>query len=256
MNDVKPKKISPGMYEVKFSNYRSFFEFIQEKLLDYKQYIFRGQRDSSWQLKSTIDREMEKLSIIRDKKNTEDHLNSFILASRGRANSYFYANHNDDEWWALGQHYGLATPLLDWSESPFVGMFFAYEKEEKSSTQHRAVYAISRYIINKLERDRKKKSIEDNIKIITPISIDNSRLVNQRGLFLSMPPNTDVESYLKENINRNYDRVSYYKFIIPEKDREDILKYLNKMNISNLTLFPDLIGASEYVNMQLRIDKY
>lgn len=34
---------------------------------------------------------------------------------------------NDFEWLFLGQHYGMLTPLLDWSEDPLVALFFALD---------------------------------------------------------------------------------------------------------------------------------
>ena len=35
---------------------------------------------------------------------------------------------SDIEWWALGQHYELATPMLDFTFSPYVATFLLLKK--------------------------------------------------------------------------------------------------------------------------------
>ena len=44
---------------------------------------------------------------------------------------YTDPNDSEDNWWALGQHYGLATPLLDWVYSPYVCLtFFSFREAD------------------------------------------------------------------------------------------------------------------------------
>lgn len=60
---------------------------------------------------------------------------------------------NDDnfqpwELYALMQHHGLPTRLLDWSESPLVALFFALTSEPTSKS-YRAVWVLNPYALNK-----------------------------------------------------------------------------------------------------------
>jgi len=44
------------------------------------------------------------------------------------------------------------------------------------------------------------------------------------------------------------------KITIPNKERTECLKYLNKMNINRMSLFSDLDGAAKYINTLWELD--
>ncbi len=85
-------------------------------------------------------------------------------------------------------------------------------------------------------------------------------MINQAGLFLRMPPKTDLEGYVRKHFHGEtepedpHPRAILLKIIIPGSDRTGCLKLLNKMNINRMSLFPDLDGAAHYVNSLWEID--
>jgi hypothetical protein len=105
--------------------------------------IFRGHSDQTWKLWSKLER-----SLVTEGTNTDgttrlfakretkglawyddycaEILDRFRRFSRGMPGTY--AGMPDDELWALGRHHGLLTPLLDWTESPYVAAYFAFEQ--------------------------------------------------------------------------------------------------------------------------------
>ncbi|APO47572.1 hypothetical protein BS614_28375 [Paenibacillus xylanexedens] len=66
-----------------------------------------------WKLESTLSRVVNPLPATTNLDEILDkHLNNFKSFSRGRRGSNPPLDIVDDEWWALGQRHGLATPLL------------------------------------------------------------------------------------------------------------------------------------------------
>lgn len=273
--------------EVRLLSWKYFADYIYQEMLEHSTYIWRGQRCDNWKLDTTLDRLIHRSRVnrLRYHNFVSKHLERFKYASRGRRGNTPHSIDDENDWWALGQHHGLATPLLDWTTSPFVAAYFAFIGIGENQTQYRTVFALHRPSIEALVTKMKKASEAENkaklqahmdgtkkivnsftlsvlkapvkrqIEFIRPMSDENQRLVNQGGLFTRSPIGEDLEAW----INRNHTGDSGYtlmKISIPDKDRAMSLKMLNRMNINHLSLFPDLYGASKFCNIYGEIDKY
>jgi hypothetical protein len=95
---------------------------------------FRGQRESTWTLQTSLDREITVFHNsghypLPDRQEEENE-----LLFRFQQQVHNYVRHlpsTDDRasWLALMQHYGVPTRLLDWTQSPYVALYFAVEEK-------------------------------------------------------------------------------------------------------------------------------
>lgn len=283
-NDAHIKHIKNGLLEQAFGSWKEFGDFVADIERCYPTLIYRGQANSAWRVESTLDRMERDFSTTPNNSSltpvTFDHppvsrklqLDRFKEMARGKLASP-PTDDAEDEWWALAQHHGLATPMLDWTYSPFVALFFAFENEkcdcngEYKEPHERVVFALAHHLISKKD---------DAPRPFSPRGHANYRLINQGGLFLRMPEpkdesngetvkreHIDLESYLRKNFSDDtygapksegkgnlHPRAILVKFIIPSdaKDRVECLRYLDHMNINRASLFPDLDGAARYIN--------
>ena len=229
-------------------SWQSFAEVANDKSnAPVEQMIYRGHRRHDWQLESTLARQFNGGSI--PPKISSELLSKFRMAMRGRG--FDLTGKSDDEVWAFGQHFGLATSLLDWTESPYVALFFSMLKadlKEETENPTRAVFRLNRSLISEVLPDL----------FFEPTLGENARLVNQAGLFTVTPDGGDnlvsaiinvVVEELRVKPDDPNDLARYIcKFHIPNVDRIACLDSLRRMNIHHANLFPDPTGASEYCN--------
>lgn len=235
-------------------------ELFRESVSGRSAYIWRGQRSSDWPLSTTLDRLFGQRGFLSEhpeilERRAKTHLQAFRYAARGRRGAT--PEHlTDVEWWALGQHFGLASPLLDWTRSPFVAAYFAFE-EASSDSEFRAVYALNQAAVIGASAAFAEGADSRGLRLpiiefVDPLSDENARLVSQGGLFSRAPIGTSIENWIAHAFEDSPQRV-LIKIEIPNTERVNCLRSLDRMNINHLSLFPDLIGASRFTNLSLEL---
>lgn len=217
--------------------------------------IYRGQRRYNWPLSPSLGREDARRIVTRDV--AEVQLAHFRKAVRGRLEDHDLIEAEEEyELWAVGQHYGLETPLLDWSYSPYVALFFAFEREDRSQETPNPYRAI--FLLNKTHVEAEDRC--PSVSILEPRKDDHGRLVNQAGLFTYSDYDETLEASLINSLTEEVlgdflegeeaSTLARYicKIYIPNEGRVSCLRHLRLMNVHHASLFPDLIGAAQYCN--------
>lgn len=138
----------PKTGTIRLHTWRDFTKVM--KIMGAGKWIYRGQEDASWSLKSGLDRWLEKFEKAghRGKDGSRDKVflstfprAEFFAISRFQAMSRAYQEWQSDADALIAmQHYGAKTRLVDFTTSIMVALFFAYEN--KSTGKERAIYAI------------------------------------------------------------------------------------------------------------------
>lgn len=249
-----------GVQTIELFSWDYFGDYVYDELLDYKTYVFRGHRCSNWILESTLDRLLKKRHGLVQENHVTEQLDRFKYAARGRRGNNPPHLSQEHDWWALGQHHGLSTPLLDWTVSPYVAAFFAFCQKKADDTPRRVIYALAQETVSEKSAELKKAHLGSGrppiIEFFKPLSDENARLVNQGGLFTRAPAGVDIEKWVRQHFKNGASEMILIKMTVPSRDRHRCLRELNRMNINHLTLFPDLYGASTFCNLDVEVDKY
>jgi hypothetical protein len=160
------------------------------------------------------------------------------------------------------QHHGSPTRLLDWSRSPYISAFIAFEdtyKEEgdvaiwaidsqwlqRCSVERLAAVWDGPVAVEELRGDRELKRLMNcDLRVVLPMEPVrmNERLTIQQGLFLFPSGNQLSFESAMADYERDNSIQHVRKITLPKSEGLNCLIDLLRMNINAASLFPGLDG--------------
>ncbi len=228
-------------------------------------YLFRGQGNADWSLHPSLTRATSRIDGASamvgeyDAQQIEQQLLSSFREQAHKWLSTILVGHSRRQvlnWWTVMQHYGAPTRLLDWTESFYVGLYFAIVSQLGSAG---ALWGVSRRIpfgeTPKTEEEIAKRffrSDEYRVMFFTANELSD-RMTAQQGRFsVADRIYTDhaaANSRAADQYKVDYpkDARVFFKITIPADLKPEVLARLRSMNITAAALFPGIDGLGKSI---------
>jgi hypothetical protein len=166
------------------------------------------------------------------------------------------------------QHYGVPTRLLDWTENPFIALYFALKPDPKYIQNDSVVWVLDPCLWNKEATKSIGKPIDQILfkddpenRLISytlgkpllggellPLAVygtyNSYRIAAQRGVFTIFGSTKDpMEKYFIDS-RRHFNKSCLTKIIIPYSLKQKLFKSLLSLGITESTILPDLDGLA------------
>lgn len=227
-------------------------------------YFYRGMPSAGFDLSTTLKRNCKDLA---------SQLEMPLLENFIKYVSIEIPNIDESIWKAMiiGQHHGLPTRLLDWSQSALIALHFANNVSDlndlgkndcvvwridakelntklpekyKTALKEKKTFIFSVNLLSGItnsieEYDR--DMADQSLVVIEPPSLDQ-RIVNQYSFFTILPNGiNDFDKYLENNTENTV------KYIINRELQWDIRDTLDQLNINDRIMYPGIDGIAKWI---------
>jgi hypothetical protein len=154
---------------------------------------------------------------------------------------------DDWDYLTIGQHFGLPTRLLDWSNNALTALWFAiWNVDEEIKEQQDAIIWILMAEAKDFDLNIEKVHPFDikETKIFRP-RIIKQRINNQSGVFCIQSSN-EIQEKLALNDADSFSQ-KLLKIKIPSESFQDIRTDLNTLGVNAFTIFPELEGLCSHL---------
>lgn len=241
------------MRVIKAKSLKGLLDTVKDLNKDNK-YWFRGHADSSYVLLPSAYR---KLIVVQDQFGrpvepreilpTDTHGDVVLLPDNLYLNSFFSEldrqkidyekNLNIVEKYCLAQHYGVWTPLLDWTTDFSVCCFFACDGKKKGVSSD--IYLIDpvgwnkRFGYDKVLNSDEIIEVSDMLPLAMNGTKQDKRMCRQSGNFIVFGEQVKPLDFYDSNDNSEV----FIRIIVPEKIANELTQYLVSFGINKDSIY-------------------
>lgn len=235
-NGDAPSVLTP---ETEVKSWEDFKQYVSK--LEIEKFLFRGQ-PAPYRLRTSFHRTnrtdlaryMDEDAIILKRDLSPLLHNQFNFDIPEQLGSFFN----------LAQHHGYPTPLLDWTESPFVAAFFAFRRASKHPSGKVRIFMFEhRAWTSNVRTDVHVSRVLPHLTVMALSGALNNRMLPQQAIS-TLTNVDDIESmiqFAEGNTGLTFLRV----FDLPASERDQVISELRVMGITAASLFPGLDGSCE-----------
>jgi hypothetical protein len=214
-------------------------------------WIYRGQSNSEWQLETTLERYLREELGLDDLNYCVEKYYRKIDAATPRLNVQlnknfkryspkfkyeYYKGLPQPELLSYLRHLGFPSPLLDWSFSFYVAAFFAFRhaKVEKPV----AIYAYKQWDGSA----RAHRTSDPIISELGPYIETHLRHFQQQAVYTYCIKDSDTTASFtnyQDVLIVNSQHYQIKKYVVDGKQKQEVMKLLQEMNINDYTIFGD-----------------
>jgi len=234
------------------------------------EWIYRGQANSAWGLSASLERS----SLLEIDHEVEIALISEYKKAIRSFHDYKGNPESTLEWLSLLQHYGTPTRLIDFTTSPYIAAYFAFQDESCKMADSVSVWCVNiirfyqaalyfldkqneridvkagsdRYLFNELDFEILFRRDIDCIMPFDHSGANQRQLIQQSVFVAAMNPQ---KRFADQLAFLDYQEMPIMtKLTIPSKERKVALRDLIRMNITHATLFPGIDGFARALNLK------
>jgi FRG domain len=249
---MKPNDLLPSEFADATGRWDQFFSWARTR----RGFAFRGQANETWPVWSSYHRYMDAIGNTSEEETMLEPDSDYLVDLHVVAHELYPELEQEfdlqdpkqrSEFLSIAQHHGFPTPLIDFTDSPFIAAYFAV-RDAKDGELCR-IFCVNLVALQIAIGGNKATQVN----FARPLARHNPRIAVQQGLFiLSLKSDllrhlVHLQDYITRNIyqhpSRALEKPLVGGFLLTVTNRAEILSDLDLMGINEYTLFGGLDGA-------------